>query len=222
MAADGRSGNGWRRDPASPRRTLRALLWIAWILVPRSSGAHDVPPGMVERAIQATVRGDRLEIAYRFGLHETTIRDELSRAGLHAAERLEELERQYLDFATARLAAKLSVTLDGKRLTAAPPVGELIYQHHLPFECRLTYWNRFEGSEGRLVIDDGNYRDLPGFFRVAFKARDAGLVRSTDAAPILVRAERRSARQLDPFHAARPRIEATLGANTRPDARDRP
>ena len=189
-----------------------AIITIAWLLwlVCSSVHAHDLPAGTVERAIQATVKPEHLEIVYDFGLNPTTVRELWLAAGHQPISDELALSEAFLSWWSPSIVSHLAVRLDDRPCQPHHWESEVTYQHHLQFRCRLTYLLPPRRASQRLEIRDEGFADWPGYFRVAIKAKPAELLQWTDAAAILVRAERRATERLGPDRVVLPRIEAIL------------
>ncbi len=173
--------------------------------------AHDLPPGVVERAVQVTVRSDAIEVQYQFGMNEQTLRARLLDAGHTPAEPLEALEQQYLEYAARVLPKQLELLLDGRPVEPSSITSQLIYQHHLQFELQFEVPWTPQQRETEFVLRDRNFPELPGHSRLAMRSRGAAQVIS-DVAPILVRAPRLATGgdPLRPGQRAAPTITARL------------
>lgn len=204
-----KTGNQRRSSDTAYLVAIIAIARLLW-LVRGSVYAHDLPTGTVERAIQATVKPEQLEIVYDFGLNPTTVRELWLAAGHQPISDELALSEAFLSWWSPSIVSHLAVRLDDRPCQPHHWESEVTYQHHLQFRCRLTYLLPPRRASRRLEIRDEGFADWPGYFRVAIKAKPAELLQWTDAAAILVRAERRATERLGPDRVVLPRIEAIL------------
>jgi hypothetical protein len=210
------------------RRSRRAFSLDRWFLAFFANvfvccplSAHDLPDGQVERALQVTAYPDRIEVKYQFGLSERTMWKELRGAGESKEvdiggldrEELAALEAEYLEKVAGELPGRMELLLAGERQEQPSISKELIYQHHLQFECRLVYPCTVAAEPCSFELTDQNFAAYPGHYRVAVRGRGGREALSDRAALLLVRAPRL------PIQAERlgklvvPPIQATVGSD---------
>ncbi len=206
-----------RWGTALPRGTINALIF-AFLLGALAKG-HDLPERTIERAIQATVFPDRIEIVYDFGFHPKTVSEIWQEAGYQPAQDEVEQARRFVEWQGPRIADHLAVYVQQQRLKPEFLRCEVIYQHHLQFRC--IFICRFALLVPvRLQIRDEGYRNWPGYYRVAILGKPSELVLRTDAAPLIVRAERLPVQWLGPDQIHVPEITALIGPTAREVATD--
>jgi hypothetical protein len=204
------------------------------------SNAHDLPYGQVERAIQVTAYPDHVEVQYQFGMHERMIWEQLhgveggeerssDEVELLDSHELARLETEFLAQVASQLASWINLEVAGERWECSNLTTELIYQHHLQFECRL----RFDCPENvsfsdpsdfsdhsdlsklsertSLRFTDGGFSNYPGHYRVAVRGRGGVQATSDTAALLLVRAPRLPILAESRGRLVVPPIRATLG-----------
>jgi hypothetical protein len=170
---------------------------------------HELPDGVAERAMQVLVFPDHIRVEYQFGMNEATLREQLEARAIQPQGEIAALEGQWLEQMAAEVPRNLDVRLDNQKLQVAGVQPRMIYLHHTPFACELTYAWDGQG-EGELVIEDRYCAQLPGHSRLAIKAREGAQLRAANAPPILARAERQPFGMGGP-ESALPRLEAAIG-----------
>jgi hypothetical protein len=186
------------------------LIWAGTVL------AHDLPDGQVERALQVTAYPDHIEVRYQFGMSERTLCDQ-GRAGADVVdvdglseEQLRSIEAEYLATVAEEIVERIELLVAGEIQQRATVVGELIYLHHLQFECRVIYPLVLDSESVRLELSDQNFATYPGHYRVAVRGRGGLEAVSDTAAPLLVRAPRLPIQAEDRERLVVPPFQATL------------
>lgn len=220
-------GNG---RPFTRRRSRR----LGWLLIGVAAGlwtiaaaqAHDLPYGQVERAIQVTAYLQHIEVQYQFGMHDRMIWEQLhgvEDAASHEVELLDrdELSRLEMDFlahVADQLASWVELEVAGERWECTELTTELIYQHHLQFECRLRFdcpVNVEFSERTALRLTDGGFANFPGHYRAAVRGRGGVEATSDTTALLLVRAPRLPILAETRGRLVVPPIQATLGGSSR-------
>lgn len=192
--------------------------WVFAVLAVTAITAHDLPERTLERAIQVTVFHDHVEIIYDFGFNPRTVR-ELYLEDVPPGTADERLLSDELALAEAFLARQsqripqgLLVLLDGKRCPLKTLSHEVTYQHHLQFRCWLSYALPPRQGRARLEVRDEGFPGWPGYYRVAVRGKPPSLIERTNAAPIIVRAERVAVEGLGRWASSFPHAEALLSS----------
>lgn len=181
--------------------------------------AHELPPGVTERAIQVTAYPERIEVLYQFGLNEVTMREQIEQAGQVAPSEIAELETQYLELIAPQVFERLQVQFAGKRATPLNTSSELIYLHHLQFQCRAEYVWAPETAPTQFQLVDRNFPEMPGHYRLALRGRGKVAVQTAQA-PLIVRAERTAIEGQRPGQQDAPTIEGLLLSTAAPRTAD--
>jgi hypothetical protein len=167
--------------------------------------------------MQVVVTAEQLEVEYRFGMSEATMRSLLTARQLDPSADLLQLEQQLLSALSAPLTGQIDVTLAGQPLAPKTVAAELIYLHHTQFACRFGYAWPANNPQGELVIADRSFPDFPGHAHVAIKARDATPLQTAEP-PILVRSPRQPVLQNLQGQFRGPTILAQIGAPAADDS----
>ncbi len=158
------------------------------------SFADEIPIGFAEKSIGLIVRDDELYIDFRLGLNDKDIRRFCTEWDIEAASENPSNLATFSSELGTRLPAALNVTIDGKALEAeiveARPGG----QHHVSCYVQLKYKLPKNTSTSAITQNlkfvDNSFAEMDGAIRLACKAQGETMLRESNVASLIVRAER--------------------------------
>lgn len=159
--------------------------------------AHDLPDGFVERSTAILIRDRQIKIEYAVGLSAGTMRSLLERwgeqidGGWRAPAIDDEMVREeFVKRSPQHLLKGVNLRLDDRPLEMEVRRAERSVRHHYDLELTLQADLPKQPGMWRMEWDDKNFLDLDGAIRKSCKAAGRSLLIRSNAAPIIVRAER--------------------------------
>ncbi len=196
-----------------------------WLLV-----RHDLPDGFVERSTAVLIRDRLIKIEYAVGLSAGTMRSLLAQwnepfeGGWDQPDVDDETVRsEFIKRAPGHLMKGLKLRLDEHEVELEVERAERSSRHHYDLELSLRATLPERPGMWRMDWDDENFLDLDGAVRKACKAAGRSLLIRSNAAPIIVRAERVELGKLpSEKRRAAVRIQATVKWMGPPEGNDSP
>ena len=151
---------------------------------------HVLPDGDIERAVQLTVRADRIEIRYMIGMNPITLAKKLEQDTSDGG--LDDW-RTYAVAAQSTITNTLELSLNDRPLKLTALRWRPLPLHILQIECVLEAELPDDipaGAERRLAIRDKTYAKAPGFARLA--VRGVGVENfQSETPPLVARVQRK-------------------------------
>jgi hypothetical protein len=157
----------------------------------KTATLHDTPDGFVERAIAIVIRDRTIELSVQIGINEKTMRDQFSEWEVRGDFETEaDVTKQYCQEIQTRILPKLCLQLNKVDLELNVASVEPFAEHHKTAVMKLVATVPDEVDSGTLTFADTSFAGMDGAVRYAIKGRGKTLVTQSDAAPIIIRADR--------------------------------
>ncbi|MEQ1905495.1 MAG: hypothetical protein ABL888_15000 [Pirellulaceae bacterium] len=177
----------------SPRplflRVTTACLWM--FVVASANLADELPDGFAEKSLAVEIRENEIVLEYRVGLARKELQKYCQTNSCEIGTGSDsELMSAFANDLALHLPEKLFLEVDGRQVqpqvNQARPGG----QHHVSamIELKVPFTGNSQGTT--LKVIDRSFPDLDGAIRLACKGRGAVMLRKSNVAMLVVRANR--------------------------------